>query len=195
MLCSLLEDQSPSEWLAKSWKQEWELSRPRRTQCYICSPGGAMEGVDLPRLQWTLLNRLHTGSGASKHPWRSGAWQVWGTWANCSPHNYHLSAEQTTLRGRTLSSGTRNEGVAAGHRAEHPNTTHERRRRCVIHSFQRMCCICKSWKIICKQCSLHNCLYTQPSHNIHRHIYCFQNLNMNFFVFSPCWNSAGTTKA
>lgn len=35
MLCSVLEDQSTSNWLAVSWEQEWESSGPLRIHCCI----------------------------------------------------------------------------------------------------------------------------------------------------------------
>lgn len=55
---------------------------------------------------WTAY--VH-GSDASNHPWRSGTWQtvVWGSWTDCWPHHQHLPTVQNTLRGRPLSSGTR----------------------------------------------------------------------------------------
>ena len=62
-LCSIPEDLSTSAWLAASWKQEWESAGPSRMHRHICDPGGDVEGGDLPRRQWTLLNRLRTGVG------------------------------------------------------------------------------------------------------------------------------------
>ena len=66
MLRSIPEDLSTSAWLQASWKQEWEAAGPSRLHQYIWDPGDGVEGEDLPRRQWTLLNRLRTGVGCFK---------------------------------------------------------------------------------------------------------------------------------
>lgn len=66
LLRSIPEDLSTEEWLAAAWKQEWESAGPSRIHRYIFDPGGGLEGEDLPRRQWTLLNRLRTGVGRYK---------------------------------------------------------------------------------------------------------------------------------
>ncbi|CAM4567709.1 unnamed protein product [Leuciscus chuanchicus] len=66
LLRSIPEDLSTEAWLAAAWKQEWESAGPSRIHRYIYDPGGGLEGEDLPRRQWTLLNRLRTGVGRYK---------------------------------------------------------------------------------------------------------------------------------
>ena len=66
LLRSIPEDLSTSAWLATTWKQEWESAEPSRMHRYIWDPGAGVEGEDLPRRQWTLLNRLRTGVGCFK---------------------------------------------------------------------------------------------------------------------------------
>ncbi|CAM4608619.1 unnamed protein product [Leuciscus chuanchicus] len=66
LLRSIPEDLSTEAWLAAAWKQEWESAGPSRIHRYIYYPGGSLEGEDLPRRQWTLLNRLRTGVGRYK---------------------------------------------------------------------------------------------------------------------------------
>ena len=73
MLNSTSEDLSREAWLAAAWKQEWESAGPSHIHRYIRDPGGgAIGGDDLPRRQWTILNRLRTGVGrfgASMKKW------------------------------------------------------------------------------------------------------------------------------
>ena len=59
-------DQSTRTWLARAWKRKWEASEPTRLHCYISNPDAGVEGEDLPRQQWTILNRLRTGVGRFK---------------------------------------------------------------------------------------------------------------------------------
>ncbi|XP_034062856.1 NAD kinase-like isoform X2 [Gymnodraco acuticeps] len=67
MLNSTSEDISRDAWLAAAWKQEWESAVPSRIHRYIWDPGdGAIGGDNLPRRQWTTLNRLRTGVGRFK---------------------------------------------------------------------------------------------------------------------------------
>ena len=67
MLNSTSEDISRDAWLAAAWKQEWESAGPSRIHRYIWDPGdGTIGGDDLPRRQWTTLNRLRTGVGRFK---------------------------------------------------------------------------------------------------------------------------------
>ena len=73
MLRSIPEDLSTSSWLAASWKQEWESAGPSHIHQYIWDPGDGVQGEDLPRRQWTLLNRLRTGVGCFK-----SAMKKWG---------------------------------------------------------------------------------------------------------------------
>lgn len=84
---------------------------------YIWYPGVGMEGADLPCRHTTLLNRLCKAVGsfiASMKKWgKQCCMWVWGTWVDCWPHHYHLLTVQTTIGGRPLSSGTRDEGMAA----------------------------------------------------------------------------------
>ena len=68
------EDISRDSWLAAAWKQEWESAGPSRMHRYIWDPGGrAIGGDELPRRQWTTLNRLRTGVGRYK-----ASMQRWG---------------------------------------------------------------------------------------------------------------------
>ena len=73
MLSSIPEDLSTRAWLAASWKQEWESAGPSLIHRYIWDPGDGAEGEDLPRRQWTLLNRLRSGVGCFK-----SAMKKWG---------------------------------------------------------------------------------------------------------------------
>ena len=66
MLTSIPEDLTTKAWLAAAWKQEWESAGQTRLHHYIPVPGDGVEGGDLPRRQWTLLNRLRTGVGCFK---------------------------------------------------------------------------------------------------------------------------------
>ena len=66
MLRTIPEDLSTEAWLAAAWKRQWESARTTRMHRYIHDPGGGIEGEDLPRRQWTLLNRLRTGVGRFK---------------------------------------------------------------------------------------------------------------------------------
>ena len=60
LLSSTPEDLSTEAGLAAAWKQEWESAGPTRIHCYIQDLGGGIEGEE-----WTLLNRLRTGSDAT----------------------------------------------------------------------------------------------------------------------------------
>ena len=66
MLCTTTEGLSKDGWLAAAWKQEWERTGPTHIHHYILDPGDGTRGDDLPRQQWTLLNRLRTGVGRFK---------------------------------------------------------------------------------------------------------------------------------
>ena len=66
MLTSIPEDLTTKAWLATAWKQEWESAGHTRLHLYVPDPGDGVEGEDLPRRQWTLLNRLRTGVGCFK---------------------------------------------------------------------------------------------------------------------------------
>ena len=66
LLRSTTEDLSKDGWLAAAWKQEWERAGPTQIHHYILDPGDGATGDDLPRRQWTLLNRLRTGVGRFK---------------------------------------------------------------------------------------------------------------------------------
>ena len=69
-LRSIPEDLSTEAWLAATWKQQWESAGPTRIHCYIQDPGDGIKGEELPRRQWTLLNRLRTGVGCFKKSMR-----------------------------------------------------------------------------------------------------------------------------
>ena len=57
MLHSVPQDLSRDAWLVAAWKRE--MAGPTRIHGYSWDPGGgAIGGDDLPRRQWTLLNRL-----------------------------------------------------------------------------------------------------------------------------------------
>ena len=66
MLTSIPEDLSSNAWLVVAWKQEWESAGQTRIHHHIRDPGDGAEGQDLPRRQWTLLNRLRSGVGCFK---------------------------------------------------------------------------------------------------------------------------------
>ena len=66
MLQSTPVDMSKDTWLAASWKKAWETGGPSRLHRHISDPGGGVKGEDLPRHQWTMLNRLRTGVGRFK---------------------------------------------------------------------------------------------------------------------------------
>ncbi|CAL8383623.1 unnamed protein product [Arctogadus glacialis] len=68
LLRSTTEDLSKDGWLAAAWKQEWERAGPTQIHHYILDPGDGATGDDLPRRQWTLLNRLRTGVAAVGPP-------------------------------------------------------------------------------------------------------------------------------
>ena len=70
MLRTIPEDLSTEAWLAAAWKRQWESARTTRMHRYIHDPEGGIEGEDLPRRQWTLLNRLRTGVGRFKSSMR-----------------------------------------------------------------------------------------------------------------------------
>ena len=66
MLRAIPDDLSTEAWLKAAWKQQWESAGPTRIHRYIQDPGGGTKGEELPRRQWTLLNRLRTGVGRFK---------------------------------------------------------------------------------------------------------------------------------
>ncbi|CAL8342781.1 unnamed protein product [Arctogadus glacialis] len=68
LLRSTTEDLSKDGWLAAAWKQEWERAGPTQIHHYILDPGDGATGDDLPRRQWTLLNRLRTGVDHPRKP-------------------------------------------------------------------------------------------------------------------------------
>ncbi|KAM9771130.1 uncharacterized protein ACBT44_004583 isoform 1-T2 [Syngnathus typhle] len=75
MLNSIPEDISRDAWLAAAWKQEWEAAGPSLMHSYVWEPGdGAIGGDELPRQQWTTLNRLRTGVG--RFNMSSGVWRT-----------------------------------------------------------------------------------------------------------------------
>ena len=73
MLRSTTEDLSRDGWLAAAWKQDWERAGPSHVHQYVWDPGEGATGEDLPRRQWTLLNRLRTRVGRFK-----SAMKKWG---------------------------------------------------------------------------------------------------------------------
>ena len=66
MLQSIPRDMSRDAWLATAWKKSWDTAEPSRMQRYIRDPAGGVKGDDLPRHQWTSLNRLRCGVGRFK---------------------------------------------------------------------------------------------------------------------------------
>ena len=72
MLSVIPEDRSKDAWIAATWKQEWEASRPTRVHRHVSDPEEGVKGEELSRKHWTTLNRLRTGVGryrASKKKW------------------------------------------------------------------------------------------------------------------------------
>ena len=63
ILSVIPEDRSKDAWIAATWKQEWEASRPTRLHRHISDPGEGVKGEDLSRKHWTTLNRLQTRGG------------------------------------------------------------------------------------------------------------------------------------
>ena len=49
-------------WLRTRWKDDWLAAPPSRLHNFIRDPR-SVPGLDLPRKQWTTLNRLRTGVG------------------------------------------------------------------------------------------------------------------------------------
>ena len=49
-------------WLRTRWKDDWLAAPPTRLHNFIRDPH-SVPGLDLPRKQWTTLNRLRTGVG------------------------------------------------------------------------------------------------------------------------------------
>ncbi|KAM9812655.1 uncharacterized protein ACBT44_011747 [Syngnathus typhle] len=95
MLNSIPEDISRDAWLAAAWKQEWEAAGPSLMHCYVWEPGdGAIGGDELPRQQWTTLNRLRTGVG--RFNMSSGVWRT----------VRHASAEPSSRQPTTPSTPT-----------------------------------------------------------------------------------------
>ena len=54
-------------WLRSRWKDDWLAAPPSRLHNFIRDPH-SIPGLDLPRKQWTTLNRLRTGVAGSARP-------------------------------------------------------------------------------------------------------------------------------
>ena len=71
LLHQIPDDVSKQSWLRIRWKEEWLAANHTRLHRYINTPD-QVQGQDLPRKQWTTLNRLRTGVGrfgASMKKW------------------------------------------------------------------------------------------------------------------------------
>ncbi|KAJ8335962.1 hypothetical protein SKAU_G00393050 [Synaphobranchus kaupii] len=55
-------DASKTDWVKARWRDQWKSAEPSRLHRYIDDPMG-VPGQDLPRKQWTTLNRFRTGVG------------------------------------------------------------------------------------------------------------------------------------
>ena len=71
LLSTADDDDARQTWLKHRWKEEWQLAENQRLHKFIGDPEN-IKGTDLPRKQWTILNRLRTGVGrfaASMRDW------------------------------------------------------------------------------------------------------------------------------
>lgn len=50
-------------WLKDAWNKWWKASTPTRLHQFVVNPDQQVLGSDLPRKQWSTLNRLRTGVG------------------------------------------------------------------------------------------------------------------------------------
>ena len=62
LLRSTPADVSKRTWLTRRWTEEWQAADHSRLDRFVDEPGELL-GEDLPRRQWTTLNRLRTGVG------------------------------------------------------------------------------------------------------------------------------------
>ncbi|KAE8300548.1 hypothetical protein D5F01_LYC00693 [Larimichthys crocea] len=65
-------DTSKVAWVKARWRDQWKAAVPSRLHQFIEDPTD-VPGQDLPRKEWTTLNRLRTGVGRS-----GAAMQKWG---------------------------------------------------------------------------------------------------------------------
>ena len=71
LLCSTPADTSKASWVKARWRDQWKAAEPSRLHHFIEDPTD-VPGQDLPRKEWTTLNRLRTGVGrfgASMQRW------------------------------------------------------------------------------------------------------------------------------
>ena len=67
-------DVSKRLWLKKRWKEEWQAAHHSRLHRFVVEPEELL-GEDLPRRQWTTLNRLRSGVGRF-----AATMKGWGLW-------------------------------------------------------------------------------------------------------------------